>query len=101
MVIPKEGVNGLCDVAAVPVGAANKKLALEFLNFRLDPEVQRAFSLAYHSSPARSDMGDWPRAFAEIQIVTKEQMDRLQFPDSDAIAAKRRDWTLRWQEIMA
>jgi putative spermidine/putrescine transport system substrate-binding protein len=100
MVIPKEGVNGLCDVAAVPVGAANKKLAFEFLNFRLEPEIQRAFSLAYHSSPARSDMGDWPKEFGETQVVTKEQIERLQFPDSDAIAAKRRDWTLRWQEVM-
>jgi putative spermidine/putrescine transport system substrate-binding protein len=100
MVIPKEGVNGVADCAAVPVGASNKKLAYEFLNFRLDPDVQRAFSLAYHSSPARSDMGDWPKAFAEVQIVSKEQMDRLQFPDSDAISAKRRDWTLRWQEVM-
>jgi putative spermidine/putrescine transport system substrate-binding protein len=100
MVIPKEGVNGLCDVAAVPTGAANKKLAYEFLNFRLEPDVQRAFSLAYHSSPGRSDMGDWPKEFADVQIVTKEQMDRLQFPDSEAIATKRRDWTLRWQEVM-
>lgn len=100
MVIPQEGVNGLCDVAGVPIGATNKKLAYEFLNFRLDIETQRAFSLAYHSSPARGDITDWPEAFKKTQIVTQEQMDKLKFPDSAAIGAKRKDWTLRWQEIM-
>ena len=55
MVVPQEGVIGLFDCAAVPVGAKNKKLAYEFLNFRLEPEVQRAFSLAYFSSPGRGD----------------------------------------------
>ena len=42
MVIPDEGVIGLFDVACVPVGAKNKKLAYEFLNWRLDPAIQRA-----------------------------------------------------------
>ncbi|HVL73432.1 MAG TPA: extracellular solute-binding protein [Beijerinckiaceae bacterium] len=100
MVVPKEGVKGLCDVGAVPVGAANKKLAFEFLNFRLDPEIQREFSLAYYSSPGRGDITDWPKEFAETQIVTKEQMDKLEFPDSEMIGTRRRDWTLRWQQIM-
>lgn len=101
MVIPEEGVNGLCDVAAIPVGAANKKLAYEFLNFRLDPEIQRAFSLAYHSSPARGDVTDWPDDFARNQIVTHVQMDMLKFPDAELIGAQRRDWTLKWPETMA
>lgn len=100
MVVPGEGVKGLCDVGAVPVGAKNKKLAFEFLNFRLDPEVQREFSLAYYSSPGRGDITDWPKEFAATQIVTKEQMDKLEFPDADMIGAKRRDWTLRWQQVM-
>ncbi len=100
MTIPKEGTIALANCAGVPVGAANKKLAYEFLNFRLDPEVQRNFSLAYHSSPGRPDIGDWPKAFAETQIVTERQMAGVEFPDSAVIGSKRREWTMRWQEIM-
>jgi len=100
MVVPQEGVIGLFDCAAVPVGAKNKKLAYEFLNFRLEPEVQRAFSLAYFSSPGRGDIADWPPEFARTQITTAEQIAKVQFPDSEVIGQRRRDWTLRWQEIM-
>ena len=65
---------------AVPVGADNKKLAFEFINFRLDPEVQRAFYLAYHSSPGRPDITDWPADFAATQIVTEQKMAERRFP---------------------
>ncbi|HVF64258.1 MAG TPA: extracellular solute-binding protein [Casimicrobiaceae bacterium] len=100
MVIPQEGVIGLFDVACVPTGAKNKKLAYEFLNWRLDRDVQREWALAYFSSPTRPDV-DLPAKFTATQIVTKEQMAKTQFPDSDVIGARRKDWTLKWQEIMA
>ena len=99
--IPKEGTIGLANVAAVPVGAKNKKLAFEFLNFRLDPEVQRNFNLAYFSSPGRPDISDWPEAFKASQITTQAQMDAIEFPDSEVIGQRRRDWTRKWQEVMA
>ena len=89
------------DSASVPVGAKNKKLAYEFINFWLERETQRAWCLAYFCSPGRGDIGDWPKAFAESQIVTAEQFARVKFPDHEAIGANRKDWTLRWQEIMA
>jgi putative spermidine/putrescine transport system substrate-binding protein len=94
-------VIGLFDCAAVPVGAKNKKLAYEFLNFRLEPEVQRAFSLAYFSGPGRGDIADWPAEFVRTQVTTEAQVAMVQFPDSEVIGQRRRDWTLRWQEIMA
>lgn len=100
MVIPNEGVIGLLDVACVPVGAKNKKLAYEFLNYRLDPDVQRAWALAYFSSPTRTGVPDLPAKFAESQITSQAKFDKTQFPDSEVIGARRRDWTLKWQEIM-
>lgn len=99
--IPKEGTIGLADVSAVPIGAANKKLAFEFLNYRLDPEAQRAFCLAYHASPGRPDITDWPADFRDREIVTEKQMATLDLPDSGVIGRKRNDWVMRWQEIMA
>jgi putative spermidine/putrescine transport system substrate-binding protein len=100
MTVPKEGTIGLANCGAVPVGAANKKLAFEFLNFRLDPEVQHDFNLGYFSSPGRPDIADWPAEFKATQITTEAQMASIDFPDSEMIGKKRREWTLRWQEIM-
>ncbi len=99
--IPKEGTIGLANCASVPVGAANKKLAFEFINFRLDPDVQRAFNLAYHSSPGRPDITDWPADYAAAQIVTEQKMASVDFPDSAVIGSKRGEWTRQWQEIMS
>ena len=99
--IPQEGTIGLANCACVPVGAANKKLAFEFINFRLDPEVQRAFNLAYRTSPGRPDITDWPADYAATQIVTEQKMASVDFPDSALIGSKRGGWTRKWQEIMS
>ena len=99
--IPKEGTIGLADVSAVPMNAANKRLALEFLNFRLEPEVQRAFCIGYYASPGRPDITDWPAAFAATQITTQSDMAGLDLPDSAVIGAKRNEWVMRWQEVSA
>lgn len=99
--IPTEGTIGLANCAAVPVGITNKKLAFEFINFRLEPDVQRAFSLGYHSSPGRPDITDWPADYAANQIVTEAKMASVDFPDSAVIGAKRSEWTRKWQEIMS
>jgi len=84
----------------VPIGAKNKKLAFEFINFMLEPASQYAWCQAYFCSPGRGDLTDWPKAFAETQILTKQQFDQVRLPDLEAIGANRKDWTLRWQEIM-
>src|SRR5207248_5411457 len=47
MVVPKEGVIANIDSASVPVGARNKKLAFEFINFMLEPATQMAWCQAY------------------------------------------------------
>lgn len=98
--IPKEGTIGLGNCGAVPVGASNKKLAFEFLNWRLDQEVQFNFHNAYYSSPGRPDISGWSDAYKATQITTEQQMAGIDFPDSEVIGQRRRDWTRRWQEIM-
>ena len=44
---------------------------------------------------------DWPAEFAATQITTEEKMAELDLPDSALIGAKRNEWVMRWQEIMA
>jgi putative spermidine/putrescine transport system substrate-binding protein len=101
MTVPKEGVIANLDSACIPSGAKNKKLAYEFINFWLDKDTQRDWSLAYFCSPGRGDITDWPKAFAESQIVTEQRFAQVRLPDVEAIGVNRRDWTLRWQDIMA
>src|SRR5215475_2989718 len=100
MTVPKEGTISQSAGSIIPVGAPNKKLAFEFLNFRLDPEIQHDFSIGYHVSPGRPDLTGWSADFLAAQITTQEQMDKLIFVDSSVIAQKRREWLLQWQEIM-
>jgi putative spermidine/putrescine transport system substrate-binding protein len=100
LMVPSDGTIGLANCAGIPVGARNKRLALEFLNFRLDRDVQRAFNLAYKTSPARPDI-EWPDDYKAVQLTTEAQMAATDFPDNAVISAKRREWTMRWQEIMA
>ena len=101
MTVPKEGTVSLATTSCVPIGSKNKKLAFEFINFRLDPEIQRAFCLGYFISPGRPDIGDWPASFAEQQITTPEKMALLTFPDVEYLAEQVRPWTEKWQDIMA
>lgn len=100
LVIPKEGTLLLPNTGGVPIGAKNKRMAFEFLNFRLEKEIQREFCLQYHIGPGRADMGEWPKDFAARQITTEKQMDAMLFPDFGRIAELRKDWSLRWQKIM-
>jgi ABC-type thiamine transport system substrate-binding protein len=71
------------------------------VNFRLSKEIQRAFCLAYYIGPSRSDITDWPKDFADQQITTEQKVNSLVFPDDEKVAAKRKEWTLKWQEVMA
>ena len=99
--VPKEGTIALANCAAVPIGAPNKKLAFEFLNFRLEPDIQKSFCEAYYSSPGRPDITGFTPAFVDQQITTEEAMAKMVFPDDSLIAAKQREWTLQWQDIMS
>ena len=99
--VPKEGTIALANCSAIPVGAANKRLAFEFLNFRLDPDVQKAFCEAYYASPGRPDVQGFTPAFVAQQITTEAKMATMVFPDDGLIAQKQRAWTLQWQEIMS
>jgi putative spermidine/putrescine transport system substrate-binding protein len=101
MMVPTEGTIGNDTYAAIPIGATNKTLAKEFINFLLDRETQYNFCLGYQCSPGRPDITGWPADFAASQIVTPEQMAKIVFPDNQMIAAQRPKITKTWQEIMA
>ncbi len=50
-VIPKEGTSFWIDTVAIPIGAKNKRLAEEFINFILRPEISaRHTNYSYYAS---------------------------------------------------
>lgn len=100
-VVPKEGTLPLVSCSGIPVGAREKELAYEWINFRLEKDIHKAFCLAYNMSPSRSDMGDdWPESFKRDQITTEAGIKRLAKADPEMIARERNGWSLRWQELM-
>ena len=101
MTIPKEGTFALPDCGAIPVGAANKKLAFEFFNHRLDPEVQKAFGAAYFIGPGRPDLQGLPETYVSQQVTTEQKMASMVFIDQQYFADQQKEWIMRWQEIMA
>ncbi len=94
--IPEEGTIPLLATLSVPVGAQNRELALEFVNFWLAKEQQEAWALAYNVGTARSDL-ELPDDFAATQITSAEQLEQLILPDQLEIASKRSEWAERWQ----
>ena len=94
-----EVLEPLVAVEPATVLAKLSKPRPDLLNWRLDPAIQREWALAYFSSPTRPGV-ELPAKFAASQITTQEQIAKTQFPDSDVIGARRKDWTLKWQEIM-
>lgn len=94
--IPEEGTIPLLPTLNVPANAANKDLAMKFVNFWLEKTQQENWALAYKVGSARNDL-DLPADFAARQITSQEDLDALLLPDQLEIAQVRPDWTERWQ----
>lgn len=94
--IPEEGTIPLIATLSVPIGAENRELALQFVNFWLEKEQQEAWALAYNVGSARSDL-ELPEDFTATQITSAEQLDQLILPDQLEIASRRTEWAERWQ----
>lgn len=94
--IPEEGTIPLLATLSVPIGAANRELALEFVNFWLEKEQQEAWALAYSVGSARADL-ELPADFAATQITSAEDLAQLILPDQMEIAERRTEWAELWQ----
>lgn len=98
---PKDGTIALPLLSAIAAGSRNKELAYEFVNFTLEKSVQRAFSLAFSSGPARGDITDWPAEFAQKHVTTDEAMASTSFIDEAYFLTQKEKITETWQDIMA
>lgn len=94
--IPEEGTIPLLPTLNIPANAANKDLALQFVNFWLEKTQQENWAQAYNVGSAREDL-ELPAEFAATQITSAEQLEQLLLPDQLEIATERPNWAERWQ----
>ncbi|MDR7521719.1 MAG: ABC transporter substrate-binding protein [Armatimonadota bacterium] len=97
--IPKEGTVGLVNTLNVPVGAKNKELAYEFINFWLSKEMQEKWAQAYTVGTARVDTV-LPPEHSQRHVTSIRQLKTLKIPDFLYIGQKRSEWAERWKKIM-
>jgi len=96
---PKEGAVGIQPTVSVPMGAANKELAMQYIDVLLSKEGQKCFAERKYAGPVNTTV--------ELSVKVKaivpfgESYERLWYPDSDAIAELRPGWTERWQKEIA
>lgn len=91
IVYPEEGGFIWGNFAGIPKGSPNKELAIEFINFYLDPEIQKEWSTCVNYSPVNTkvDLSDY--AYGDALIV--ENVYPL---DWEWINENRADWIERW-----
>lgn len=97
--IPKEGTVGLINTLNVPIGAKNKELAFEFINFWLGKEMQEKWAQAYTVGTARVDV-KLPPEHSRRHVTSIQQMKMLRYPDPLYVGQKRAEWAERWKKIM-
>lgn len=95
-ILPQEGSIPLIATLNVPVGADNKELALQFVDFFLAKTSQENWVQSYKVGSARSDIEVSDDARAR-KITTQADLDALLLPDLDALSANLAEWGMRWE----
>jgi putative spermidine/putrescine transport system substrate-binding protein len=95
-ILPQEGSIPLIATLNVPVGADNKDLALQFVDFFLAKTSQEAWVESYKVGSARADIEVSAEARAR-KITTQADLDALMLPDLDALSANLPEWGMRWE----
>jgi putative spermidine/putrescine transport system substrate-binding protein len=93
---PKEGTVPLIATLNVPIGARNRDLAFQFVNFWLEKASQEAWVTGYKVGSARPDI-NVPDEVRARQITTEADLDALLLPDLTTLSARLPEWGARWE----
>lgn len=96
---PKEGAVGIRPTIAIPAGAANADLAMKYMDMDLSEAAQKCFADTKYAGPVNKNVVLSEKA-AKI-LPSAEDVERLWYIDLEVIAAKRAEWTARWQREIA
>jgi spermidine/putrescine-binding protein len=101
-VFPSEGAILYTSGTGIAKGTKNLELAETYLNLTLDPKVQIAAAekFNYPGTNTKTEALLTPELQARVRAAPGE-MDRLIDLDHASMAAKRPDWTSRWNRIIA
>ncbi len=82
----------------IPKGTKNRATALRMLDFRLSPDVQKAFCQAMWYAPSNNKVKLDAKYAAKVAYGDAHYAKLLQ-PDYDVVSAKLGEWTQRWAAI--
>jgi len=101
-VYPSEGAILYSSGTGIAKGSKNVELAEEFLNLTLDPKVQAvvAQKFNYPGTNTMTEATLAPELQARVK-ATPEEMSKLIDLDHATMAAKRAEWTDRWNRIVS
>ena len=101
-IYPKEGAILYSSGTGIAKGTKNLELAEQYLNLTLDPKVQTIYAekFNYPGSNQNSE-AMLPTALQERVRSTPQEMSRLVELDHATMAAKRAEWTDRWNRVVA
>lgn len=99
VVYPKEGAVGILPALAIPRGAKNPALALEYIDEVLSAQGQRCFAEKKYAGPVNTKVTLSDKA-AKI-VPYKASFDNLWLPDPQHVAKGIPGWTKRWQREVA
>lgn len=92
---PKEGAVGIRPTIAIPAGTKNKEEALKYIDNDLAEGPQKCFADRKYGGPVNTKVHLSDKA-ATI-LPSAEDVAKLWYPDLAVVAAKRPEWTARWQ----
>lgn len=95
----KEGAVGIRPTIAIAKGTTHLDLALKYIDSDLGEASQKCFADNKYAGPVNKNVVLSVKA-ASI-LPSPEDVDKLWFIDLDVIAAKRPEWTARWQREIA
>jgi putative spermidine/putrescine transport system substrate-binding protein len=97
-VYPEEGAFAWGTFMGVAAGSGNEELAMQFINFWLEPDVQANFARLVNYSPAntQASMPD-DYEYSEF-ILTAEELATAYLLDFDYLNQHMSEWNERWTE---
>jgi len=95
VVYPKEGGVGILPALAIPKGAKNPALALQFIDAVLSREGQTCFAEKKYAGPVNTRVTLSEKA-AKI-VPYRESFENLWLPDPEMVSKGLPQWTRRWQ----